>query len=526
MSALASRLAATRGWRRAALLFLFGALAAAAMPPVNFTPALLVSFPVFVWVLDGSGKARRAALDGWLFGFGFLVAGLYWVANALLTDIAAFFWLLPLAVLGLPALLAVFPAVAGVLAHWMWRPGAWRVVALAVAWSAAEWMRGHLFTGFPWNLVGYTWSWSGAMMQGGALIGAYGVSFLTALVAASPAAVASVGRERAGAGRWLMPMIAAAVLAAGATFGTLRLADAPHEVVVGATVRIVQANVEQRFKWDPEQLRANVERHLALTRRPGIKQASIVVWPETAMPYSLDANPELGIALGGLVRPGALLATGVQRIAVDPAGQRITAAWNNLSVLDSAGTIVASYDKAHLVPFGEYVPLRSALGAIGLEKVVPGLLDFSAGPGLATLPLPGLPPVSPLICYEVIFPGAVTAADRPGWLLNVTNDAWYGKSAGPHQHFAIARWRAVEEGLPLVRAANTGISGVIDALGRPTATLELGREGVVDAPLPAAISPTVYAQWRDWPLLLVLVGLGVGLLASAAVERANRSAID
>ena len=324
--------------------------------------------------------------------------------------------------------------------------GAWRIVSLAIAWSAAEWMRGHWFTGFPWNLVGYTWSWSDAMMQGGALLGAYGVSFLTVLVAAAPAALGIPDSARAGAGRWMLPMLAAIVLAAGATFGTLRLADAPRDVVGGATVRIVQANVEQRFKWDPEQLRANVERHLALTRRPGIEQASIVVWPETAMPYSLDENPDLRIALGGLVRPGALLATGVQRLAVDAAAQRIVAAWNNLSLLDSRGSIVASYDKAHLVPFGEYVPLRSVLGAVGLEKVVPGLLDFSAGPGLTTLPLPGLPPVSPLICYEVIFPGAVIDRDdRPQWLLNLTNDAWYGRSAGPYQHFAAARMRARSE---------------------------------------------------------------------------------
>ncbi len=526
MSALAARLAGVRGWRRALLLFVFGAIGAAAMPPVSFTPALLIAFVAFAWMLDGSARAWRAALDGWCFGFGFFVAGLYWVAYALLTDIAQFAWLLPFAVLGLPALLAIFTAAAGMFAYWMWLPNAGRVLSLAVAWSTVEWMRGHLFTGFPWNLVGYTWSWSDAMMQPASMIGIYGVSFLTVLVAAALAALAPPPGARPGAGRWLMPMLALVILAGGVVYGTLRLSGADNETVAEAGVRIVQANVAQQFKWDPDQIRANVERHLALTRRPGIESARIVVWPETAMPYTLDSNPDLRAALGGLVRPGALFASGVQRLEVDATGQMITAAWNNVSFLDSAGAIVATYDKAHLVPFGEYLPLRPLLAMTGLEKVVPGLLDYSAGPGPRTLMLPSLPPVSPLVCYEAIFPGAVTAADRPGWLLNVTNDAWYGTSAGPYQHFAIARWRAVEEGLPLVRAANTGISGVIDAYGRVRARLDLATEGVLDALLPVALPPTLYVAWRDWPLLIVLMFLGVTILVAAGMARANRSAID
>ena len=348
-----------------------------------------------------------------------------------------------------------------------------------------------------------SWTWSDAALQGASVVGIYGLSFATVVILASPAALvvatartqfdrkarssggtgeartssdATGWRERQEqprSGRAAVISLALILLAGDFAYGMVRLGDATDAVQDGVSVRLVQANVAQQFKWEPDQLRGNLERHLVLMAGPGIEKVSAVIWPETALPYALDGNPDLRRALGALLPPDALLITGVPRIETDASGRLIAQMWNSVAALDATGTVVGTYDKAHLVPFGEYVPLRPLLAATGLQKVVPGILDYSAGPGPRTLVLPGLPDVGPLVCYEVIFPGAVTAQQRPAWLLNVTNDAWYGNSAGPYQHFAMARVRAVEEGVPLVRAANTGISGIVDAYGRVRASLGL-----------------------------------------------------
>lgn len=514
MIALAGRCAGTSGWRRAALAWVLGAVAVAALPPVSFTPALAVAFTGLVWLLDGAPTIRRAAWDGWWFGFGFFTLGLYWISNALLTNPAQFGWLLPFSLLGLPAAIAVFGATATALARLVWVPGPGRVLALAVAWSAAEWLRGHVFTGFPWNLAGYTWTWSDAMLQANAAIGIYGVSFLTVLAAASPAALAAKdGAMR----RWAPPVVAVAALLLWWGAGAVRLGAAlPDSGTV--QVRVVQANIAEPDKWDPALRDESVRRHSLLTRSPGLERAAVVVWPETAVLYYLEYQPELAQDLGTLLPPGAVLIAGAPRGRVDDHGQLVQV-WNSVDVLDERGAILSAYDKAHLVPFGEYVPLRSVLGALGLEKIVPGILDFSAGPGPRTLTAPGLPPFGPLVCYEVVFPEEVVdPRDRPAWLVNVTNDAWYGNSAGPYQHFAIARVRAVEQGLPMVRAANTGISGVIDAYGRVRARLPLGVAGVLDAALPAPLAPTWYARWGDGAYA-VLLGIGAVILGQMQMRR-------
>jgi apolipoprotein N-acyltransferase len=256
---------------------------------------------------------------------------------------------------------------------------------------------------------------------------------------------------------------------------------------------------------------------LELTKTPGFADRTHLVWPESAVPFALDNDARLRLAIAAVTPRGGLTITGALRVANDAArGVRV---WNSVHAIDGAGALVASYDKFHLVPFGEYVPLRRYLTPLGVEKITAGAIDFTAGPGPATLDLPGLPSASPLICYEVIFPGEVVApGKRPGWLVNLTNDAWFGITAGPHQHFASARFRAVEEGLPVVRAANNGISGVIDAYGRVTAHLALGRRGVVDAALPAALAPTPYARYGDMSLAaLALIALGLAWALRRAV---------
>ncbi|WP_029010766.1 apolipoprotein N-acyltransferase [Azospirillum halopraeferens] len=505
----AAGLAGLAGWRRLAAAAALGGLSALALPPAHALPVLLVSFPGLLWLLAGAPNGRVAFAVGWFFGFGHHLAGLYWVSFALFTDIGRFWWALPLAAAGLPMLLSLFTGLAALVFHRLKANGPAAPLLFAATWAAAEWLRGHLFTGFPWNLTGYGWVGVLPVLQGVSLVGIYGLSLLTVLVAALPAALADPR---------VPPRRAAAALAAGlalfaalAAWGALRLSAADEAPVAGVRLRLVQAAVEQHLKWDPAERQANFERHLALTAAPAARPVTHVIWPETAVPFFLDADAARRQAVGAVTPPGGLVLTGAPRLGMAADGG--TLFHNAMLALDGSGAVVASYDKFHLVPFGEYMPLRRYLpvGAIAGNGA-----EFSPGPGPRSLRLAGLPPVSPLICYEVIFPAAVTDPDdRPHWLLNLTNDAWYGHTAGPHQHFAIARVRAVEEGLPLVRSANTGISGVVDSYGRVTARLGLGERGIVDADLPAALAqPTPYGRFGDLGFGLLLAGcLICGLLA-------------
>ena len=403
-------------------------------------------------------------------------------------DLAQFGWMIPFATGGLSGGLAIFPGLALLSLHISRAKGAGRIFALALAWTVFEWVRGHVFTGFPWNLIGYTWTFADAPIQFTSIAGIYGLSLVTMVIVSLPAAL---GGPRA-TQRPLLP-ISAMLLIIAALWGggAARLAGAGASNVPDIKLRIVQPNIEQQYKWQRERIRDNLLATMRLTMGPGHDEITDIVWPETSIgPFFLDDDAELRGALARLVPKGGLLLTGTLRRApiengVGPDGNPFRY-YNSFEALDDGGHVVASYDKSHLVPFGEYVPLR---GILPIEKLTPGRGDFSAGPGPRTLALAHLPPASPLICYEAIFPGDVTdPAHRPGWLLNITNDAWFGDSSGPYQHFESARVRAVEEGLPLVRAANTGISGVVDPYGRVIAHLGLGKAGVVDARLPQKIS--------------------------------------
>jgi len=282
-------------------------------------------------------------------------------------------------------------------------------------------------------------------------------------------------------------------------------------------LRLVQGNVPQRDKWRQEMRNYWFNHHLDLSSQ-NADGVTDVIWPESASPYPLDQVPEARAMIAQVVPPGGLLLTGGERFdfSLDP-----PKAWNSLLVVDDAGTLRARYDKHDLVPFGEFMPLRDLLGRLGLSSLARGGMDFQAGPGRTTIALPGLPSFSPLICYEAIFPGRVYApGDRPEWLLNVTNDGWFGRSSGPYQHLAMARMRAIEEGLPMVRAANTGISVVVDPWGRVQARLGLGETGVLDAALPKPLAATVFARARWWPV--ILAGVACLLIMLVMEGRARR----
>ncbi|MBO6783898.1 MAG: apolipoprotein N-acyltransferase [Alphaproteobacteria bacterium] len=503
------------GWRRALLAVVLGGAAALALPPFHIIPLLLPAFTGLVWLLEGaetSGhrRVRRSALVGFWFGLGHFFVGLHWIVEPMLVDPARTAWMIPFAWPGLSAALALFPAiVCGAVAIPRFGDRTWaRVLTLAGAWTLVELLRGIVFTGFPWNLVGYSWAVSVPVMQVTAVLGIAGLGTLTVLMAAMPAVLGDSGAtaRRQGAVALLFALGLPALLWAG---GAVRMSAGEMAVVPDVRLRLVQANIAQRDKWNPELRASHLARHVELSRSGDGPPPTHVIWPETAVPFLLANDPLVRIEASRAVPGGGALITGSVRTAFGAEGRRL---YNAMLAIDGAANIAQVYDKTHLVPFGEYVPLR---GVLPVEKVVPGQADFTPGRGRELMRIDGLPPVSPLICYEAIFPGRVTPdGARPGWLLNVTNDAWFGNFAGPRQHFAIASTRAVEEGLPLVRVANTGISAVIDPYGRVLARLGLGEAGVLDSVLPQALAPTPFARWGEAiPAALALVLLAAGLIA-------------
>lgn len=477
------------GRRRLAALAA-GMVSALGLPPLSFFPALWLGLPLLLLLLRGATRPRQAFTLGWMFAFGYFVISLYWIAAALFVDIRQYFWLLPFTLAGLPAVLAVYYG----LAAWVWQScrlhGVAGALGLALLFSLAEYLRGHWFTGFPWNLFGYVWADILPMAQSVSLFGSYGLTLLTLVAACLPAALIETPGRRA----TLANSLALAVLAGLALWGGLRLEQQPTTYSTGNRVRLVQPNIAQQLKWDPQQRERNFQTLLSLSGTPADPPITHIIWPETALTGFAAEDASRRAVLAAAMPAGALLLTGTVRRQPDTTGNR----WdffNSLVALAPTGDLVASYDKFHLVPFGEYVPLR---GFAPVASLASGMGAFTAGPGPQSLNVPGLPSFSPLICYEVIFPGAVVAPEsRPEFLLNITNDGWYGNTAGPYQHLANARLRAIEEGLPLLRVANTGISAVVDAEGRVLHSLPLSTQGVLDSAVPAPIPAPLFARYGN-----------------------------
>lgn len=504
------RVMALRGWRRFLLALVLGALLALALPPFHLIPLAAVALTGLAWLVEGTKSGRGAFGVGWVFGFGHFLAGLFWIVNALLLFGTKFLVVYPIVVGFLPSILAIFIALATMATRMTPLVGPARILALAAWWIAFEWLRGNIFTGFPWNLAGYAWAFSDQMLQLASVLGIYGLSFLTVATLAMPATLGEGKPSRRDASLGVL----GAVVALAATFGlgAARLAMAPalgSDVDPAVVLRVVQPNVEQVNKWDRTRHEANFMHHLNLSKSPGHDKITAIVWPETAATFFLAEQKAALEMVAEVVPKNGLLLTGSPRRGIVDGERHL---WNSLLAIDGRGEVVGTFDKFHLVPLGEYVPLKNYLP---LTKVVQGASDYSPGPGPRSIRFGTLPPASPLICYEVIFPGHVIAAgERPAWILNITNDGWYGDSPGPRQHFAIARLRAVEEGLPLVRSANTGISGVIDAYGRVVAKLDLGTTGVIDQALPKPLAtPPVFARLGNWTVLAILLASAMACIA-------------
>ena len=492
-------------------LIMAGGLLGWFQAPYNYWWLSFICVPWFLHLL-GSAQGWRAYGRTWLFAYSYFVFGLYWVAHALFVDIAQFWWALPLAAGGLPIILAAFPAVAGWAVQKWGGTGLQRLLLFAVFWALMEWVRGHIFTGYPWLLAGYLWvdvSWA---RQLAAFSSAYGLTLWAMALAVLPCAWlpgSQISRRKT-------VFVALLLLVPAIGWGVYWVQRVPAEDAQIVRLRLVQPNIPEHIKLDAQSRDHIYKTLLALSERPGNYQA--LLWPETALPFRLDERADIRSEIAAILPPEALLMTGVIRRAPDEAGTMHY--FNSMLVMNKFGEILGAYDKSHLVPFGEYIPFRNWLPF----DPVAGGIDFTKGPGPRTLVFGNLPSVSPLICYEVIFPGQVVqAGHQPRWLLNITNDAWYGLTNGPYQHAEISRLRAVEEGVPIVRVANTGISFVADYHGFINGALPLGTEGVVDVDLPTARLPTPYGRYGNLIFFTQCAVFALLAMLAGIDRRANNS---
>jgi len=475
----------------ALVLFAAGCLMALGFAPVNFWPVIFISLPFFYVLLCASTSLGQALWRGFCFGYGYFMSSTWWIANSLLVDAGKFGWLLPFSVLGLSAAMALWFVVFGFFTY------RFRAVMspplFAALWVLVEYMRTWGMFGFPWNLLGYMGLASLPFAQVASLVGTYGLSFILLLVGLAPL---FWRRNVPRMGRYVMTGLAALLLVLCYVHGTQRLAT--PTAFTDTLLRVVQPSVPQEIKGTSAGRDISLEVLGKLTRKPStIREADVTIWPETAYPFTVRVDDVQSLPPVKRLLTGALRAEGYRPT------QQI---WNSVVAMDAHGNVLASYDKHQLVPFGEFVPLRTVLP---LDKITPGDTDFSRGVGPRTVEVEGIPPFSPLICYEAIFPWiALNKTQRPSWLLNATNDGWFGNSPGPYQHLAMARMRAIEHGLPLVRAANNGVSMVTDGHGRIIDQLGLNVRGAIDVMLPTELPVTVYGKYGE---------LGLGLLLAIII---------
>ena len=492
-------------FRHLALAFVIGLVSALAFAPYPGFALFLIGMALCVLLVEAMENKRQAFRTGFFFGLGQFGLGIHWIGYSFSAQTQVPAWLAPFAIILLASYLSLFMGGAFALAKFLWpKRLSQKALVFAACFALFEFSRGLVFTGFPWNPAAAIWWPLDFMMQPASVIGTYSLGLVTVFVGGllAPLFVASGDRRHFAA-----PALAVGMALILAGFGFFRLADSPVTFHDDIRLRLVQANIPQIEKWDDRYLERNFERHIEMSNQVGEKPVTHVIWSESSIPYDVYNDPSFQAYLAARLGSNKTLISGANRFETN----EDIKVFNSVFALDPDGVIQATYDKAHLVPFGEVIPFRNILQKIGLDTLVPGSYNFSEGPGPRTLSIPGLPSFGPLVCYEIIFPGSVIEpGNRPAWLLNLTNDAWFGTSSGPHQHLALARLRAIEEGLPVVRVAGTGISGVIDPFGRILGKIDLQTQGTLDAELPKPLAaPPLFAHTGNITFF-VLLGLAFG----------------
>lgn len=482
-----------------------GAFLVLAFAPINFPLVLFVSFPVFYFLLEKTEKKKEIFWLGFAFGFGHFLAGIYWISISLLVDAKQFGWLIPFALTIIPGILATYIGLFALSYKFLIekfgiKESCGKIILFALCWFFFEIVRSNLFSGFPWDLIGYAWLFNVQFAQMASVFGVYGLSVLAILTALFPVPLFEKSRTRADK---IFVSSVVGFLCVNLIFANFYIDDSKIITDPKVKIRLVQANIKQEVKWDEEQKYDDFLRQIELSDAQNAKDVKALIWSETSVPYVVDDNPMLLMRLADAVPEGGFLITGGLRLEQKKV-------WNSIFVINKSG-VAEHYDKHHLVPFGEFIPLHKYLSFLFLDKVVDqitgGGSGFTPGDGPQTL-VTDIFSFSPLICYEAIFSDkAVNKQHRPDIFVNLTNDAWFGNSSGPYQHFNMARMRAIEYGMPLIRVANTGITALVDPFGRVVRRINLNQTGTVDVALIKNSSSTIYATYRYLPLFLLTAAL-------------------
>lgn len=514
------------GWQRNGAALLAGIISALAMPPFDLVFVLFATFPVLVWLMDGAasdvsngflGKLWVGFKPGFFFGFGYFFAGLWWIGSAFLVEAEDFLWALPIAIVAVPFALSLFWGFATAFSRLFWSGDIGRLFILAAFFTLFEFLRGFVATGFPWNPISNAAFFTPVMMQTASLTGIYAMTAFAVFIF-STLAVLTPGSEDQTRGKKFAFVFSLSFILLHTGFGVWRLQESNVSYVPEVSLRLVQPNIDQRYKFDKEKEAENFQTYLDLSTsrgegdKQGLSGTTHLIWPESVFPYLLTQRRDTLGAIGSMLPEGTSLITGAVRAEAAVSGAA-GFVFNSVYVINHQGEIISAADKTHLVPFGEYVPFQSIAGGLGIEQLANQDGGFEAGSSRKLLSTGIGPSLLPLICYEIIFSGQLwNEQERPGWIVNLTNDGWFGITPGPYQHSRQSVLRAVEEGLPLVRVANSGISGVYDPYGRPINELELGQSGIIDAQLPEALPKTFYKQWHGslhWIIFGIFFAIGV-----------------
>lgn len=513
------------GWQRNGVAILAGIVSALAMPPFDLVFLLFATFPILVWLMDGAASEPSSKFfsriwdgfkPGFFFGFGYFFAGLWWIGSAFLVEAEDFLWALPIAVIAVPFALALFWGAATALARLFWSGNFGRLFMLAACFTLFEYLRGFVATGLPWNPISGAAFFNPLMMQSASITGIYGMTGF-AVFAFSAAGVIVPGVDNQARSRKFVLIVTSAFIATHVGYGVWRLQEAKTDFVPEVALRLVQPNIDQRYKFDKDKEAENFQTYMDLSvsngegEEKGLSGKTHLIWPESSFPYLLTQRRDTLAAIGSMLPEGTSLITGAARAEAATSGSE-GFVFNSVYVINHQGEIVSAADKTHLVPFGEYVPFQGVASTLGIEQLANQDGGFEPGSSRKLISTGIGPKMLPLICYEIIFSGDLwNKKERPGWIVNLTNDAWFGYTPGPYQHLRQSVLRGVEEGLPVVRVANSGISGVYDAYGRTLEELPLGQAGIIDAQLPIALESTLFKRWNGtfhWLVFAIFFSLG------------------